>query len=304
MLHLFVECQNKMVFATSHRLQITAGVPLNVTSATMADVIAFDSDRDLQPLLLQYCNYSLAVGQNLQISYDMAGFEVAIMERLFRSRPLLQMDLVDTVFYDEATCAELLSRVSNAVPQSVTLPPSLCVERLRKIYSLMPLLTLSLSGLHVTMDFLAQMRCSPDMLLHDFMTKELHLPEKVLLAEELQQDSKCCHVTRLWFVLAERRLELLALAGEEPFYMIPMDVRVALEEETVKERLVAALRVLPLDKLCSELFRLVNTFCFKFGFVLHGFLILDSTSTCGLCWTRWRFESATISFERSFESCL
>ena len=57
--------------------------------ATSSHLIAYDHDRDLMPLILAQCNYSLEVGKGTIVEYNWAGLERQMIDRFIRGRPLI-----------------------------------------------------------------------------------------------------------------------------------------------------------------------------------------------------------------------
>ena len=56
----------------------------------MSHLIAYDPEKDLLPLILAHCNYSLEVGQETLVQYDWAALERQLIDRLFRGRPFVE----------------------------------------------------------------------------------------------------------------------------------------------------------------------------------------------------------------------
>ena len=59
-------------------------------SVTMSHLIAYDPERDLLPLILAHCNYSLEVGQETLVHYDWAALERQLIDRFLRGRPFVE----------------------------------------------------------------------------------------------------------------------------------------------------------------------------------------------------------------------
>ena len=61
-----------------------------VSEVTLSHLIAYDPERDLLPLILAHCNYSLEVGQETLVHYDWAALERQLIDRLLRGRPFVE----------------------------------------------------------------------------------------------------------------------------------------------------------------------------------------------------------------------
>ena len=71
----------------------------------MSHLIAYDPERDLLPLILAHCNYSLEVGQETLVHYDWAALERQLIDRLLRGRPFVEFKVgwkyLEHIAYDE-----------------------------------------------------------------------------------------------------------------------------------------------------------------------------------------------------------
>ena len=76
-----------------------------VSEVTLSHLIAYDPERDLLPLILAHCNYSLEVGQETLVQYDWAALERQLIDRLFRGRPFVEFKVgwkyLEQIAYDE-----------------------------------------------------------------------------------------------------------------------------------------------------------------------------------------------------------
>lgn len=70
----------------------TAGkIPLSEVS--MSQLIAYDSEKDLLPVMLANCSYSLEVGKETQLQYNWETLEKQIIDRFIRGRPLVRFEV-------------------------------------------------------------------------------------------------------------------------------------------------------------------------------------------------------------------
>ena len=56
---------------------------------TTSTLIAYDFDRDLYPLILAHCDYSLEVGKGMDVRYNYHSLERQIVDRFVIGRPLV-----------------------------------------------------------------------------------------------------------------------------------------------------------------------------------------------------------------------
>ncbi len=62
---------------------------MSIQEVTQAHLVAFHPERDLLPMLLANCNYSLEAKGTTEINYDYEGLERQLEERFIRGRPRL-----------------------------------------------------------------------------------------------------------------------------------------------------------------------------------------------------------------------
>ena len=67
---------------------------VDIRDARPAHLVYFDRDRDLQPIILANCNYSLEVGKGSSIEYDFKTMEKQVEERFIWGRPRLQFQVI------------------------------------------------------------------------------------------------------------------------------------------------------------------------------------------------------------------
>ena len=63
---------------------------------TRAHLVAYDVERDLMPLVLAHCDYSLSVGQGTNITYNLAALERQIVDRFVNGKAHVEMKVMST----------------------------------------------------------------------------------------------------------------------------------------------------------------------------------------------------------------
>ena len=61
-----------------------------MSEVTMSQLIAYDPERDLLPLILAHCNYSMEVGQETLVEYDWTALERQLTDRFLKGRPFVE----------------------------------------------------------------------------------------------------------------------------------------------------------------------------------------------------------------------
>ena len=63
---------------------------------TRSHLVAYDVERDLMPLVLAHCDYSLSVGQGTNITYNLAALERQIVDRFVNGKAHVEMKVMST----------------------------------------------------------------------------------------------------------------------------------------------------------------------------------------------------------------
>ena len=72
----------------------TAKIPLSEVS--VSQLVAYDSEKDLLPVMLANCSYSLEVGKETSLQYNWEALQKQIVDRFIRGRPTVEFQV--TVF--------------------------------------------------------------------------------------------------------------------------------------------------------------------------------------------------------------
>ena len=70
---------------------------VSVRDVTTAHLISFHPEKDLLPMVLSCCQYSLQMGKGYAITYDFTTLQRQIEERLIRNRPRLDPQVTSSV---------------------------------------------------------------------------------------------------------------------------------------------------------------------------------------------------------------
>ncbi|XP_048860102.1 E3 ubiquitin-protein ligase rnf213-alpha-like [Brienomyrus brachyistius] len=112
----------------------------------------------------------------------------------------------------------------------------------------------ALSTLKITIGFLELSFGDPDMLLVDYMKKELRMEDGARrLSLPVLQSSRVKHIQSLWEVLSARRSMILVQMKQNPFYMIDEQFHIRLTEKDMDELASQLSRFRNIDLFITEL---------------------------------------------------
>jgi hypothetical protein len=189
---------------------------VDIRDAGNAHLVSYHSERDLQPIILANCNYSLEFGKGTRIEYDFGMMEKQIEERFIRGRPRLFIQEFDFVlFHEDFTNATIFSQLRSRVQQeplrNVT-ASSIKKDLRQKLTDVNDLL----ASLDITIGFLVSVGGEPNAGLVRFMTDTLRMkPHQQLL--RVIHSCRLMHVESLWLLLSYMRSCMQADHGQDPF---------------------------------------------------------------------------------------
>ena len=76
---------------------------VSVRDVTSAHLISFQPEKDLLPMVLSCCQYSLQMGKGYAITYDFVTLQRQIQERFIRNRPRLDPQVTASVMVNVVT---------------------------------------------------------------------------------------------------------------------------------------------------------------------------------------------------------
>ena len=71
---------------------------MTIDHITRAHLVAYDVQRELMPLVLAHCDYSLSVGEGTNITYNLPALERQISDRFITGKAHVEMKVFRTVF--------------------------------------------------------------------------------------------------------------------------------------------------------------------------------------------------------------
>ncbi|XP_070580814.1 E3 ubiquitin-protein ligase rnf213-alpha-like isoform X2 [Ptychodera flava] len=213
---------------------------------TPADLIAYDPEKDLLPMVLSHCNYSLEVGRGTLVEYDLPSLERQLEERFIRGKAKILRKIEQLVFRQDSRDAAVFESLKSKIPQE---PLSKAIQHqiLSELRSL-PEVSDSLACLDIAIGFLASSGGKPDMHVIKYLVSILKMERSEM---KVRYPCQLKHILALWQLLAVERARRLTINAQDPFDSLN-DYREELNPELV-QNLCTALRSINVDSLVNEL---------------------------------------------------
>ncbi|NXQ68472.1 RN213 ligase, partial [Quiscalus mexicanus] len=205
--------------------------PLEVASLHL---ISYEVERDLIPLILSNCQYSMEKGGETLQDFDLERIQQQVISKFLQGKPLIRLEGIPTLVYrHDRNNEQLFSELRNKLEQS-TLPSSVMNMISGELQSYSDVCD-ALSVTEITLHFLAMAGENADMLLTEYIEQVLQMGDQTN-PHVLQALRRCQlrHSIALWQLLCAHKSEQLLRLGRDPFADVSHDYKEELTPELVK----------------------------------------------------------------------
>ncbi|XP_020616489.1 E3 ubiquitin-protein ligase RNF213-like [Orbicella faveolata] len=229
---------------------------IQLQDVTSSNLISYHTERDLLPLILAQCNYSLEVGRGTLVQYNWEALERQLIDRFIRGRPLVDFKDERFAFSKDIQLDSVFASVKAKVHPQVPLSSAVSHQILGEFRSLTDICDV-LSSLDIAVGFLSSTGGSPDMLLNHYLQHVLRMPhQNSLRSLKAQQCCQLRHVISLWRLLTLERARMLMKRGEDPFEQIADTYKHVMSSKQMM-KFSNSMRRVDLDRFVSEVLELI-----------------------------------------------
>ncbi|XP_022796393.1 E3 ubiquitin-protein ligase rnf213-alpha-like isoform X3 [Stylophora pistillata] len=252
---------------------------VSVSEVTLSHLIAYDPERDLLPLILAHCNYSLEVGQETLVHYDWAALERQLIDRLLRGRPFVEFKEERFAFSRDTRDDAVFTSLTRKIPQesiSRVIESQIIVELRSSLSDVCDVM----SSLDIAIGFLASSGGQPERPLKSYLHDVLKLPkDRGLKSPTAEQHCSLSHTLALWRLMALERAKIKSRNKQEPFEQMP---------EVFKEKLSSSeqaslnrvLRKIDMDIFLPQLLQIILLDVKKYGETISTMSFEDCLGLC------------------------
>ncbi|XP_050829286.1 E3 ubiquitin-protein ligase RNF213-like isoform X2 [Serinus canaria] len=207
-----------------------------VSPSEVADLhlISYEVERDLIPLILSNCQYSMEKGGETLQDFDLKRIQQQVISKFLQGKPLITLTGIPTLVYrHDRNHEQLLSDVRSKLEQSA-LPSSVMNMISGELQSYSDVCD-ALSLTEITLGFLAIAGENADMLLTEYIEQVLQMGDQTN-PHVLQALRRCQlkHSVALWQLLCAHKSEQLLRLGRDPFVDVSPDYKEKLTPELDK----------------------------------------------------------------------
>ncbi|XP_022797655.1 E3 ubiquitin-protein ligase rnf213-alpha-like isoform X3 [Stylophora pistillata] len=260
LLFFLVNAHNEMVetyhaaFGSDGRTRTTSKIPLAEVSASQ--LVAYDSEKDLLPVMLANCTYSLEVGKEKKLQYNWETLQKQIVDKFIRGRPIVEFKLDDFVFHED-DCDISFVKLRNKIPQE-SIDGHIRNQILSELKELRDVSEL-LSTLEMAIGFLSTAGGDSETKVCDYLKEFLLLGDRKsnLKSKKAQQSCCLCHILDLWSTIAEARARFLFKNRQDPFEKVSDSFKEEMPKNTIL-LLSAALKRMDVDLFLSRVIEVIS----------------------------------------------
>ncbi|XP_078574614.1 E3 ubiquitin-protein ligase rnf213-alpha-like [Branchiostoma floridae x Branchiostoma japonicum] len=222
------------------------------TDVSASNVVSCDPARDLMPLVLSHCNYSLAIGKGTQVGYDFAALEKQLIDRFLCGKCKLVEKCETFQFRQEARDVTMFAALRKQIPQETISMP---IQRQIVLESTsLENVCVSLAAVDIAIFFLASAGGDGDKLVGEYLHRVLKMGKASRLhSDKMRNYCRLKHALSLWQLLSVQRARLLLINGQDPFDNVDSSYTKQLEEEQITA-LENALKNVDVNTLSAELY--------------------------------------------------
>ncbi|XP_035509925.1 E3 ubiquitin-protein ligase rnf213-alpha-like [Morone saxatilis] len=227
-----VALHNELVNAVdSHTGEDSSSYKVSVAELTEQHVIQYEVEKDLLPLVLSNCQYSLERGHETISQYDLPRIQQQILTRFLQGKPLITRTGIPTlVKTQERDYETIFKAVKGKVPQDAL--SSLIRNALSRVLDSYSEVCEALKIVELILGFLSVTGGDPMMSLVTYLQDNLKMVDHI--DHHISQALSRCrlgHCVSLWQLLSSLKSEKMLHLKREPFSGYPAEYQVPLTEE-------------------------------------------------------------------------
>ncbi|NXY15970.1 RN213 ligase, partial [Atrichornis clamosus] len=229
-----IALHNDFVHSVNRHIQEEDRYLISPSEVADLHLISYEVERDLIPLILSNCQYSMEKGGETLQDFDLERIQQQVISKFLQGKPLVTLTGIPTLVYrHDRNYEQLFSDVRSKLEQSA-LPSSVMNMISGELQSYSDVCD-ALSLTEVTLGFLAMAGENTEMLLMDYIEEVLQMGDQT--NPHVLQALRHCqlrHSVALWQLLCARKSEQLLRLGRDPFAEVSPAYKAELSPEVAK----------------------------------------------------------------------
>ncbi|NXJ70298.1 RN213 ligase, partial [Rostratula benghalensis] len=229
-----IALHNDCIHSVNKHIEKDDGYLISASEVADLHLISYEVERDLIPLILSNCQYSMEKGGETLQDFDLERIQQQVISKFLQGKPLIAPKGIPILVYrHDRNYEQLFSDVRDKVNQSA-LPSSVMNMISGELQSYSDVCD-ALSVTEVTLGFLAMAGENAEMLLDEYIRNILQMGDQT--NPQVLQALRQCHLKHsiaLWQLLSTHKSEQLLRLRRDPFVDISPTYKQELTPEMAK----------------------------------------------------------------------
>lgn len=226
-----ITIHNDLMYTVEKHTGEDSDYKINPAELTELHVIRYEYDRDLLPLVLANCQYSMECGQETLLEYDLPKIQQQILTRFLQGKPLITINGIPTLVNRQDRNYEIIFKDVKGKVQQELLQPLTQYDLVKELQSYSDVCE-ALSTVELAVGFLAMTGGEPNMQLGVYLKDVLQMTDH-MATHVFKALSRCSlkHCVALWQLLSSLKSETMLRLKRDPFVGISKEYKQPLQEE-------------------------------------------------------------------------
>ncbi|XP_035389185.1 E3 ubiquitin-protein ligase rnf213-alpha-like isoform X2 [Electrophorus electricus] len=231
LLSYLISLHNQLVSTAEEHTGEDCSYKVSLAEVSELHVIGYEVERDLLPLVVANCQYSVERGRETLSEYDLPKIQQQVLGRLLRGKPQITLAGIPTlVSRQDRNYENIFKDIREKVTQEPLMPliSSGLVTELQGLSDVCE----ALGAIEVALGFLAMTGGDEHMPLEDYLERRLQMGHHTA-PHVLKALGRCClnHCVALWQLLTSLKSEHMLRLKRDPFSGIPAEYQQALGDD-------------------------------------------------------------------------
>ncbi|XP_073713018.1 E3 ubiquitin-protein ligase rnf213-alpha-like [Misgurnus anguillicaudatus] len=226
-----IALHNDIIYTVEKHTGEDTGYTVSPADLTEQHVICYEYERDLLPLVLSNCQYSMERGQETLLEYDLPKIQQQILTRFLQCKPHITINGIPTLVSRQDRNYEIILKDVRSKVQQESLQPLVQHDLTKELQSYSDVCE-ALSTVELALGFLAMTGGEPHMQLGCYLKEVLQLADHTA-PHVFKALSRCSlkHCVSLWQLLGSLKSETMLHINRDPFVGISKQYKQPLQEE-------------------------------------------------------------------------
>ncbi|XP_021270744.1 E3 ubiquitin-protein ligase RNF213 isoform X1 [Numida meleagris] len=231
-----ISLQNDFIHSVNKHIKEEDRYLISPSEVADLHLISYEVERDLIPLILSNCQYSMEKGGETLQHFDLERIQQQVISKFLQGKPLITLMGIPTLVYrHDRNYEELFNDVRNKLGLHQSALPSSVMNTISGELQSYSDVCDALSVTEIALEFLAMAGENTEMLLTDYIENVLQMGDQT--NPHVLQAFRRCHLKHsiaLWQLLSTHKSEQLLRLKRDPFEDISTEYKADLSPEIAK----------------------------------------------------------------------